>query len=221
MDQHIKELEAQLRDKRKRDTNEEAGHANTAPPAQKLCFNLEHEMGGSDLLDALSDVGPAAQLADISREEAQSFDRSESFNKSESESESESVPEPNEFDSTFQSDESKAAFAKCKKRGGKNRSQPKEPTSNSRRESKGRSAKTSKASEDSSPRWYSYLRRLPYLLLALLVACLAQLGNAAEVMFGNAFGNIIFDSFAFFTTKFSQCVPQHNNRRVVSGAVLL
>ena len=157
MDQHIKELEAQLRDKRKRDTNEEAGHADTAPPAQKLCFNLEHEMGGSDLLDALSNVGPAAQLADISSEEAQSFERSESFNnsESESESESESLPEPNEFDSTFQSDESKAAFAKCKKRGGKNRSHPKEQTSNSRRESKGRSAKTSKASEDSSPRWCS------------------------------------------------------------------
>ncbi len=47
MDQHIKELEAQIRDKRKRDSDEAAGHADTAPPAQKLCFNLEHEIHGS------------------------------------------------------------------------------------------------------------------------------------------------------------------------------
>ncbi len=46
--------------KRKHDTDEETGHADTDPPAQKLCFNLEHEMDGSELLDALSDVGPAA-----------------------------------------------------------------------------------------------------------------------------------------------------------------
>ena len=223
MDQRIKELETQLRDKRKRDTEEEAGHADTAPPAQKLCFNLEHEMDGSELLDALSDAGPAAQFADVSGEEAQAFDRSESFNGSEPELESESAPEHSDFDPTSQSDEQKSAFARCKKRGGKNRSKaPKvNQTSNSGHDSKGSSSKTSEASENSSSRWFSHLCRLPVMLLTLLFACLTQLGNAAEVMFGNAFGNTVFDSLAFLMAKLSQCVPQHNNRKVVSGAVLL
>ncbi len=45
-------METQLRDKRKLDTDEEADHAETAPPAQKLCFNLECEATGSDLLES-------------------------------------------------------------------------------------------------------------------------------------------------------------------------
>ncbi len=82
----------------------------SVPPAQKLCFNLEHEMDGSELLDVLSDVGPAAQFADVSSEEEQAFDRSESFNWSEPELESEFAPEHSDFDSTSQSDEQKSAF---------------------------------------------------------------------------------------------------------------
>ncbi len=110
-DQRVKEMEAQLRDKR--DIVEEADHAETAPPTQKLCFNLECEATGSDLLDELSGMGPVAQMADTSplAEEAQSFG-------SESDSESKSVPEASESDWTFESDKSKSASAKCKQRGG-------------------------------------------------------------------------------------------------------
>ncbi len=43
-DQRVKEMEAQLRDKSKRDTDEETDHAESAPPSQKLCFNLEQNI---------------------------------------------------------------------------------------------------------------------------------------------------------------------------------
>jgi hypothetical protein len=65
-------MKAQLREKRKRDTDEEADHSERTPPAQKLCFDLEHEATCSDLLDELSGIGPVSQLADTSPEEAQS-----------------------------------------------------------------------------------------------------------------------------------------------------
>ncbi len=126
--------------------------------------------------------------------------------------------------STFQSDALKATFFRCKKRGGENRSHPNAAkvirTSNSGPDSKGKSAKTSTASEYSSSRWFSYLCRLPFLLLALFIVCLVQLGNTAEVMFGNTFGNVIFGSLAFFMAILLQYVSQHNNHRVVSGAFL-
>jgi hypothetical protein len=64
-------------------------------------------------------------------------------------------------------------------------------TSNSGRDSKGRSFKTSNASEDSSSRWFSHLCRLPFMLLALSIAFLIQLGNTAEVLFGNTYGNTV------------------------------
>ena len=209
-------MEAQLRDKRKRDTDEEADCTEAAPPAQKLCFNLEHEANGSDLLDELSGIGPVAQLAvDGSAEEAQSCYGSES------ESDSKSVPEASASDWTFQSEESSSS--KCKKRVGGNRSQPKAPkikrTPDSGRDAKEKPAKTTNTSEDSNG--FSSFRRLPVLMFALLFTCWTQLGNAAEVMFGNAVGNIFFDFLASFMARFSQCVPQNNNRRVLSGAVLL
>ena len=207
-DQRVKEMEAQLRDKRKRDTDEEADHAETAPPAQKLCFNLECEATGSDLLDELSGMGPVAQMADTSplAEEAQSFG-------SESDSESKSVPEASESDWTFESDKSKSASAKCKQRSGGNRSH--KSTANSGHDTKEKPAKTPNTS-NSSHSFSSYLR-IPILLFAFLFACCTQLGNAAEVIFGNAVGNIFFG----FMGKIAQCVPQNSNRRILSGAVLL
>ncbi len=48
---------------------DEADYAEAARSAQKLCLNLEHGAGGSDLLDVLSDIGPVAQLAVTSAEE--------------------------------------------------------------------------------------------------------------------------------------------------------
>jgi hypothetical protein len=90
-DQRVKEMEAHLRDKRKRNTDEEADHAETAPPAQKLCFNLEATGSQADLLDELSGIGPEAQLAETSPEEAQT-------DGSESESESKSGPEAGGLD---------------------------------------------------------------------------------------------------------------------------
>ena len=69
----------------------------------------------------------------------------------------------------------------------------------------------------SSAAGFSYLRRVPLMFLALLVTCLTQL----EVMFGSAMNSIIFDSLTFFLTKVLQCVTQNNNRRFLSGTVLL
>ena len=152
---------------------------------------------------------------DVSAEEAQSCCGSES------ELDSKSVPEASGSDQTFQSEGS--ATGKCKNRVGGNRTQPKAPkikrTADSRRDTKERSSKTSNSSEDSN--WFSSFRRLPVLMFALLFTCWTQLGNAAEVMFGSAVGNMVFDSLATFMARFSQCVPQNNNRRVLSGAVLL
>ena len=59
------------------------------------------------------------------------------------------------------------------------------------------------------------------MLLALVVTCLTQLGTAAEVMFGKAINNIVFDSLSLFLTKVLQCVSQNNNRRFLSGTILL
>ena len=126
-------------------------------------------------------------------------------------------------DWTFESDKSKSASDKCKQRGGGNRSQPKSSkvkgTANSGRNTKEKhakfAAKTPTTSDDSHG--FSSLRRIPVLSFAFLFACRMQLGNAAEVIFGNAVGNIFFG----FMAKFAQCVPQNNNRRVLSGAVLL
>jgi hypothetical protein len=133
------------------------------------------------------------------------------------------VPEAGESDWTFESDKSKSASAKCKQRGGGNRSQPKAPkvkgTANSGRDRKEKHAKTPTTSDDSHG--FLSFRRIPILLFAFLFACWMQLGNAAEVIFGNAVGNIFFDPLAFYMAKFAQCVPQNKNRRVLSGAVLL
>jgi hypothetical protein len=166
-------MEAQLRDKQKWYTDEEAYHAETAPPAQKLCFNLECEATGSDLLDELSGMGPVAQMADNSpqAEEAQSFG-------SESDSESKSVPEAKESDWTFESDKLKPISAKCKQMGGSNRSQPK-GTANSGRGTKEKPAKTPITSGDSHR--FSSNRRIPILLFEFLFACCTQLSNTAEL----------------------------------------
>ena len=47
----------------------------------------------------------------------------------------------------------------------------------------------------SSAAGFSFLRRLPLMLLAPVVTCLTQLGTAAEVMFGKAIDNIVLIPF--------------------------
>ncbi len=63
-------MEAQLQEKRKCNTDEEADRADSARMAQKLSFNLEHEANGSGLLNALSDICSVAQMTEGSSEEA-------------------------------------------------------------------------------------------------------------------------------------------------------
>ena len=187
--------ESQSRDKRKRNPDEEADLADAPPQAQKFCFNLEHQASGSDLLDALADVGQAAQHAEPLLEKEQSTGSSSSESESEQKSDS-----------------------GCKKRvrGRRSQAEGPDPGSNTKEKSTVKSPKA-----PSSAAGFSYLRRVPLMFLALLVTCLTQLGTAAEVMFGSAVNNIIFDSLTFFLTKVLQCVTQNNNRRFLSGTVLL
>ena len=187
--------ESQSRDKRKRNPDEEADLADAPPQAQKFCFNLEHQASGSDLLDALADVGQAAQHAEPLLEKEQSTGSSSSESESEQKSDS-----------------------GCKKRvrGRRSQAEGPDPGSNTKEKSTVKSPKA-----PSSAAGFSYLRRVPLMFLALLVTCLTQLGTAAEVMFGSAMNNIIFDSLTFFLTKVLQCVTQNNNRRFLSGTVLL
>jgi ubiquitin len=187
--------ESQSRDKRKRNPDEEADLADAPPQAQKFCFNLEHQASGSDLLDALADVGQAAQHAEPLLEKAQSTGSSSSESESEQKSDS-----------------------GCKKRvrGRRSQAEGPDPGSNTKEKSTVNSPKA-----PTSAAGFSYLRRVPLMFLALLVTCLTQLGTAAEVMFGSAMNNIIFDSLTFFLTKVLQCVTQNNNRRFLSGTVLL
>jgi hypothetical protein len=123
------------------------------------------------------------------------------------------VPEASKSDWTFESDKSKSASAMCKQRGGGNRSH--KSTANTGRDTKEKPTKTPITSDDSHS--FSPYRRIPILLFAFLFACCTQLSNTAEVIFGNAVGNIVFG----FMGKIAQCVPQNSNRRILSGAVLL
>ena len=187
--------ETQSRDKRKRHSDEEADFADAPPQAQKFCFNLEHHASGSDILNALADIGQAAQLAEPPREEAQSTEASSSESESEQKSDS-----------------------GCKKRVRGRRSQSGGPDSGDDAKKKP-TVKPPKVR--SSATGFSVLRRLPLMLLALVVTCLTQLSTAAEVMFGKAINNIVFDSLSLFLTKVLQCVSQNNNRRFLSGTILL
>ena len=40
---------------------------------------------------------------------------------------------------------------------------------------------------------FSFMGRLPPMLLALIVTCLSQIGSTAETMFGTDIGNIVLD----------------------------
>ncbi len=128
------------------------------------------------------------------------------------------MPEASELDWMFESDKSKSAMhsasAKCKQQGGGNRSQPKS-TADSGRGTKEKPAKTPVTWDDSH--WISSYRSIPILLFVFLFAYCTQLGSTSEVIFGNAAGNIFFG----FMAKFVQCVPQNNNSRILSWAILL
>ena len=179
--------------KRKHSPDKEADLAD-APPAQKLCFNLEHEMSGSDQFNALSDTWHEAQFAGPSPKDVMSG----------TESESDSEPTPD--------------FG-CKKRYSGNRAQSKRPESGD--DMKERPKTVNHHKESSWTTGFSFMGRLPLMLLALTVTCLSQIGSTAETMFGTAIGNIVLDYFNFSVSTVSQCVPQNNNRRVLSGTVLL
>ena len=156
---------------------------------------MEHPSSGSDLLNALADVGQAAQHTEPLLEEGQSTGSSSSESESDRKSDS-----------------------GCKKRVKGRHSQAEGHDSASNTKEKP-SVKSQKA--PSSAAGYSYLRRVPLMFLALLVTCLTQLGSAAEIMFGNAINNILVDPLTFFLTKVLQCVTQNQNRRFLSGTVLL
>jgi len=202
--------ESQLRDKRKHSPDEEADLAD-APPAQKLCFNLEHESSGSDQFNALSNLGLEAQFAGPTPEEASSTEseeassnESEEASSTESESKPEFIPDPD---------------PECKKRRSSSRAQSKRPKYEDNAKRRPKTVKSPK--ESSWKTCFTFMGRLPLMLLAFVVTCLSQIGSAAEAMFGDAVGNIVFDSFVFCAAKVSQCVQQNNNRRILSGTVLL
>ena len=178
-----------------RHSDVEADFADAPPQAQKLCFNLEHHASGSDLLNALADIGQVAQHAKPLREEAQSTETSSSESESEQKSDS-----------------------GCKKRVRGRRSQSGGPDSGDNAKKKP-TVKPPKVRRSAAG--FSFLRRLPLMLLANFVTCLTQLGTAAEVMFGKAIDNIVFDSLLLSLTKELQCVSQDNNCRFLSGTILL